>query len=80
VQRFRGGLIFKAHRLGVSLNSRRESNKEEEGRRLGIRGHGSRIAHTCSMLSCFKHGASASGLRFWGVWFRVQGPGSRLWD
>jgi len=32
VQRFRGGLVFKAHRLGVSLNSRLESNKEEEGR------------------------------------------------
>jgi len=31
VQRFRGGLVFKAHRLCVSLNSRLESNKEEEG-------------------------------------------------
>ena len=30
VQRFRGGLIFKAHRLCVSLNSRLERNKEEE--------------------------------------------------
>jgi len=29
-QRFRGGLIFEAHRLCVSLNSRLESNKEEE--------------------------------------------------
>ena len=28
--RFRGGLVFKAHRLFVSLNSRLESNKEEE--------------------------------------------------
>jgi len=28
VQRFRGGLVFKAHRLCVSLNSRLESNKE----------------------------------------------------
>jgi len=28
VQRFRGGLIFKAHRLFVSLNSRLESKKE----------------------------------------------------
>jgi len=27
---FRGGLVFKAHRLCVSLNSRFESNKEEE--------------------------------------------------
>jgi len=30
VQRFRGGLVFKAHRLCVSLNSRLESNKTEE--------------------------------------------------
>jgi len=29
VQRFRGGLVFKAHRLCVSLNSRLESKKEE---------------------------------------------------
>jgi len=32
MQRFRGGLVFKAHRLCVSLNSRLESNKEEERR------------------------------------------------
>ena len=31
VQRFRDRLVFKAHRLGVSLNSRLEINKEEEG-------------------------------------------------
>ena len=30
VQRFRGGLVFKAHRFCVSLNSRLPSNKEEE--------------------------------------------------
>jgi len=30
VQRFRRGLVFKARRLCVSLNSRLESNKEEE--------------------------------------------------
>jgi len=30
VQRFRGGLVFKPHRRCVSLNSRSESNKEEE--------------------------------------------------
>jgi len=29
VQRFRGGLVFKAHKL-VSLNSRIESNTDEE--------------------------------------------------
>jgi hypothetical protein len=30
LQRSRGGLVFKAHRLGVSLDSRLEGNKEEE--------------------------------------------------
>ena len=30
MQRFRGGLVFKAHTLCVSLNSRLESNNEEE--------------------------------------------------
>jgi len=29
VQRFRSGLVFKSHRLCVSLNSRLESNEEE---------------------------------------------------
>ena len=29
VQRFRGRLVFKTHRLCVSLNSRLESNKDE---------------------------------------------------
>ena len=32
VQRFRGGLVFKADRLFVSLNYRLESNEEEGGR------------------------------------------------
>ena len=30
MQLFRGGLVFKAHRLCVPLSSRLESNKEEE--------------------------------------------------
>ena len=30
MQRFRGGLVFKAHRLCVRLNSRLEGNNEEE--------------------------------------------------
>ena len=33
-QHFRGGLVFKDHRLCVSLNSRLESNKEEEEKRV----------------------------------------------
>ena len=42
MQRFRGGLVFKAHRLFVSLNSRLESNKEEEdlGSCFGVRVRG----------------------------------------
>jgi len=40
VLRFRGGLVFKAHRLCVSLNSRLESNKEEEETR--------RLAQDCA--------------------------------
>jgi len=35
VQRFRGGLVCKDHRLCASLNSRLESNKEEEKIDLG---------------------------------------------
>jgi len=41
VQRFRGGLVFKAHRLCVSLNSRLESNKEEGKQHLHGSGRGS---------------------------------------
>ena len=35
VQRFRSGLVFKAHRLCVSLNSRLKSNEEEEETVIG---------------------------------------------
>jgi len=45
VLRFRSGLVFKAHRLCVSLNSRLESNEEEE-KGASIRGGASR----CRML------------------------------
>jgi len=42
VQRFRGGLVFKAQRLCVSLNCRLESNKEEEKFRVSGSGSPSR--------------------------------------
>ena len=43
VKRFRGGLVFKAHRL---LNSRLESNKEEEWCEEDVRGvHQDRHRH-----------------------------------
>jgi len=38
MQRFRGGLVFKAHGLCVSLNSRLRSNKEE-GVRFRLEGN-----------------------------------------
>ena len=38
VQRFRGGLVFQAHRLCVSLNSRLESNEENEVYVVGSQG------------------------------------------
>jgi len=37
VQRFRGGLVFQAHRPCVSLNSRLESNEEEEEAKCGAK-------------------------------------------
>jgi len=40
VQRFRGGLVFKGHRLCVSLNSRLESNKEEKSDETFLREQG----------------------------------------
>ena len=47
VQRFRGGLAFKAHSLCVSLNSRLESTKEEEKirRRIGCGMHQTGLAY-----------------------------------
>ena len=38
---FRGGLVFNAHRLCVSLNSRLESHKDEKVWGLGFRVPGS---------------------------------------
>ena len=47
---FRGGLVFKAHRLCVSLNSRLESNEEEEVK--GYRGDfGAKLSYGCDR--CF---------------------------
>jgi len=44
VQRFRGGLVFKAHILFVSLNSRLESNQEDE--KLRVDGEAVERLHT----------------------------------
>jgi len=57
VQRFRGGLVFKAHRLCVSLNSRLESNKEEEETgRFRSRGKASVRARAWTTLARLKSG------------------------
>ena len=58
LQRFRGGLVFKAHRLCVKLNSRLESNQEEE-RRV--------VDHSNIVTSPNDTCAWGSGLRFTGV-------------
>jgi len=52
VQRFRGGLVFKAHRLCVSLNSRLESNKEEKRKVLGRRRRGRSCISRPAPRSC----------------------------
>ena len=49
---FRGGFVFKAHRLCVSLNSRLESDKEEEEKkgpckRQGVSEGGERLYKIC---------------------------------
>ena len=44
MQRFRGGLVFKAHRLCVSLKPRIERNKEEKrGDGVALLSHSLRI-------------------------------------
>ena len=64
VQRFRGGLVFKAHRPCVPLNSRLESNKEEE---FGDCGDG------------LGFGAAGSGLGVWGLGFGGWGVVCGVW-
>ena len=54
MQRFRGGLVFKAHRLCVSLNSRLESNNAEE------KVHGDRAAGSVADLFLLKSGRFVS--------------------
>ena len=46
VKRFRGGLVFKAQRLCVSLDSRLESNNEEEEETPDFVGKGFRFKYS----------------------------------
>ena len=56
MQRFRDGLVFTAHTLCVSLNSRLESNKEEqEGQQpcgMCTANHGQRETSFCELATC----------------------------
>ena len=56
VKRFRGGLVFKAHRRCVLLNSRRESNKEG----LEVVGVEPSLPPACQMTSHFTEMCSGS--------------------
>jgi len=66
--------VFKAHRLCVSLNSRLESNKEEDYI-AGLRS--SRSSSVC-LLSGFGFRVSGFGFRVSGFGFRVSGFGFRV--
>ena len=56
VQRFRSGLVVKAHRVCVSLNSRLESDKEKGRWRTGW-GRG-RVPETVSIPTCYRPGGT----------------------
>ena len=55
--RFRGGLVFKAHRLCVSLNSWLERNTEEEktARLCHVKGACCRLSLVAGVQGCFAH-------------------------
>jgi len=67
--RFRGGLVFKAHRLCESLNSRLESNTEEEEERTWRE-------HCRGLLVNQQPVHPGLGIRILG--FEVQGSGFRV--
>ena len=70
MKRFRRGLVCKAHRLFVSINSRLESSKEEKRRRrnrLSLE-HVPDVPVRCRMLN-----VQSLGSGFQGLWFRVSG-------
>ena len=69
MKRFRGGLVFKAHRLCVSLNSRLESNKEEVVR-CATRGSGFRVQGLRFRVQVFQVNFKVLEFRVWGSGFR----------
>ena len=77
MQRFRGGLVLKAHRLRVSLNSRLESNKEEEeGTHHDERARENVIRLHSAVLEGLRFRVSSLGIQ--GSEFWVAGLGSRV--
>ena len=78
VQRFRGGLVFKAHRLCVSLNSRLERNEEEKRRlRSGGRQTPFMVA-VRSSLCLSQRGTGHEGRRRGGKTDPLHGGGAQL--
>jgi len=69
VQWARGGLVLKAHRIFVSLNSRLESDKEEE--EGGVREGQTDALLDVGDLVCVE----GLGFRIQGLGFRVSGFG-----
>ena len=76
MQRFRGGLVFKAHRRFASLNSRLGSNKEEDLRNLG--GEPALADSTAGALPLLPVlGVGAQSVSTWGVDEDIQDSGFR---
>ena len=78
--RFRGGLVFKAYRLCVSLNSRLDSNKKEEERqRVMVERSGRRATVEFQVLVvCQPAAFGVWSLEFGGLGVRDLGLGFGL--
>jgi len=77
MQRFRGGLVFKAHRLCVSLNTRLEINKE--GETVVLRPPPSALFEGITLDTWRAIHVWGSGLRLQGVGFEDEGVWFRIW-
>ena len=91
VKRFRGGLVFKAHRwLYHSTLGSRVIKKKEKKRQLSplrrvpfsgtVQGSGFRVRGSGFRVQVSGFGVRGSGLRVQGSGFRVQGSGFRVRD
>ena len=75
MQRFRGGLVFKAHRLCVTLNTRLERNKEEEKARPDRSSEKPPLFGATKLSFCTGKEGVLPGCGVWGVGFEVWGLG-----